>query len=102
MRCYSVAKTLYINNAIDKLLKYEIVQDESGEILFATAFVEVIVNLGSSSVPVWAKIEDLTLDHLEPPKNGVFQTEVRMIPYPGKSIATVIDVCKQHRRDFRL
>lgn len=102
MRCYSVAKTLYLNNDNDKFLKYEIVQDESGEFLFATAFVEVIVNLGASSVPVWAKIEDLTLDHLEPPKRRGFQTEVRMMPYPGKSMATVIDVCKQHRKNFRL
>jgi len=101
MTCLSVAKTVYINNADDKYFKYEIIQDEAGEIVFAVAFIEAIIEHDGLSLPMWTKLENITVDHLVPPLNGGFQTEVRDRPYPGKSMSTVIDVCKEHRKRYK-
>ncbi|MDC9603520.1 hypothetical protein [Xenorhabdus griffiniae] len=43
----------------------------------------------------------IELDHLDPPKSGGFQTEVRREPYPGKSIGTAIGECRKHRAEWR-
>ncbi|WP_345769372.1 hypothetical protein [Citrobacter amalonaticus] len=100
MDYYEVAKTIYLNSDNDFYLKYEILQDEQGEINLVMAFMEVRIEIGGTSVPVWAKIEDLPLDHLDPPKNSGFQTSVRMDTRPVKSLSTVIELCKQHRMSF--
>ncbi|MBW1213673.1 hypothetical protein ACQV2E_23525 [Pantoea allii] len=101
MTCLSVAKTIYINNVDDKYFKYEIIQDEAGEIVFAVAFIEAIIEHDGLSLPMWTKLENITVDHLVPPKDAGFQTEVRDHPYPGKSMGTVIDVCKEHRKRYK-
>lgn len=98
---YEVAKTIYLNNGDDEYFKYEIVEDENGEVCFAMAFIEARVMIDGTSMPVWTKLEDISLDHLTPPKHGGFQTEVRIQPYPGKSISSAIDVCKAHRKNHK-
>ena len=100
MTCYEVAKTIYLNNGQDEYLKYEILNDSNGVVDFVMAYMEVRIEIGPTSVPVWTKVDDLSLDHLIPPKTSGFQTEVRVNRYPGKSISTAIDVCKQHRKNF--
>ncbi|WP_312315442.1 hypothetical protein [Atlantibacter sp.] len=98
---YEVAKTIYLNNGDDEYFKYEIVEDENGEVCFAMAFIEVRVVIDDVSMPVWSKLENISLDHLMPSKRGAFQTEMRNQPYPGKSIATAITVCKEHRKNYQ-
>ena len=101
MACYTVAKTLYINNGEDDFFRYEIIEDENGELVFAMAYIDARIHNEGLSIPVWSKLDDISIDHLMPPKNGGFQTEVRTSPYPGKSISTIIDVCKEHRRSYK-
>ncbi len=101
MTCYTVAKTIYINNDDDNFFRYEIIEDETGELVFAMAFIESRIDHEGVSIPVWAKLDNVEIDHLMPPKNRSFQMEVRRDAYPGKSIATVIDVCKKHRKAYK-
>lgn len=101
MTCYTVAKTLYINNDDDDFFRYEIIEDENGELVFAMAYIDARIQTDGLSIPVWTKLDNISIDHLMPPKNSGFQTEVRMSPYPGKSISTVIDVCKEHRKNYK-
>lgn len=101
MDCYEIAKTIYLNNGDDEYFKYEIIKGENGEVCFVMAFMEVRVIIDGVSMPVWSKFEDISLDHLLPPKTGGFQTEIRNQPYPGKSVATAIAVCKEHRKKYQ-
>lgn len=100
MAYFEVAKIIYLNNINDEFLKYEILSDSNGEVSFIMAYRELTVEVGPGLIPVWTKIDDLSLEHLMPPKNPTFQTHMSMNPYPGKSISTAIDVCKQHRKNF--
>ncbi|WP_205956711.1 hypothetical protein [Pantoea stewartii] len=101
MTCYTVAKTLYINNGDDEFFRYEIIEDEHREIVFAMAYIDAQIQINGISAPVWTKLDNISVDHLMPPQGIGFQTEVRDAPYPGKSISTVIGVCKEHRKNYK-
>jgi hypothetical protein len=101
MNYFEVAKTIYLNNGEDEYFKYEIIIDDKGEVSFVMVYMEVKLTVDNTTVPIWSKLEDVTLDHLMPPKHTGFQTDFRINTYPGKSISTAIDVCKDHRKKYK-
>ncbi|MBI6547254.1 hypothetical protein [Xenorhabdus lircayensis] len=94
---HKVLETVYIDNDDGDFLKYEIIGEHEQSIHFVMAFAEVRVIGDGISYLVWSKVDNIELDHLEPPKNGGLQREVRLELYPGKHIGSVINECKIHR-----
>ena len=100
MAYFEVVKTIYLNNGSDEFLKYELLSNGAEEVTVATAYVERKTTYENFAFPVWAKLADITLDHLDAKRQG-FQTQVEMDQRPGKSISSAIDECKKHRASWR-
>ncbi|MDE9519336.1 hypothetical protein KKJ17_16760 [Xenorhabdus bovienii] len=101
MTQHKVLETVYIDNNDGIFLKYEILGEHERDIHFAMAFIEVKVISDGVSYSVWSKVDNIELDHLDPPRGGGFQREVRAELYPGKSIGTAIGECRNHRAAWR-
>ncbi|HCQ8347347.1 hypothetical protein KTP63_24190 [Klebsiella quasipneumoniae] len=99
MNIHNVLKTIYINNGDDEFLRYEIIGNSESEVSFAMAFAEVRIICNGIEYSVWSKADNITLDHLVPPRSG-FQQSVRTESYPGKSVGTAIEECKKHRASW--
>ncbi|OTA14026.1 hypothetical protein Xbed_03759 [Xenorhabdus beddingii] len=98
MTLHNVLKTVYIDNNDGDFLKYEIVGECEQNIHSVMVYSLEKLTINGTELKVWNKgDDDIELDHLEPPKNGGLQREVRREPYPGKNINSVINECKSHR-----
>ncbi|HHQ5839974.1 hypothetical protein [uncultured Enterobacter sp.] len=96
MAIHNVLKTIYINNNDDTFLRYEIIGNHEADVSFAMAFAEIKNVQDGIEYSLWTKVDNISLDHLEPPTGG-FQQSVRTETYPGKSLSTAIEECKKHR-----